>query len=628
MDRNSLIGLFLIGLILMVYSYYSAPPPQDPATNGKTAAESIAPSNGSTSSVNPAVEQPTNEQATNTSGASGLPGGADAAAADTSWTVDSTTALGLFRPFRRGTPQEFVIQNPQIRVTLSSLGGAVSEVELKEYTTYRKTPLLLFKKGDARYNFTYSAGGQTLRTEQLYFSAFAQTDSSLVLRVEPRLGSFIEHRYLLPESGYELKHEVRRVNMSTLLESNNRYTELEWQVRAPSQERDLEEERKIPDIYYRYLNDEPDYLTINKEESEDLPNQVKWISFRQKFFSSSLIAEGHFDNAKISGRPLTDSAHTAEYYASFTMPMENPDDERFAMRFYFGPNHFQKLKALDLGLEKQVPLGWGIFGWVNRFIVIPVFNWLDSFSLSYGLIILILTLIIKVILFPLTYQSYISGAKMKVLKPEIDELKSRFESDPARMQSEQMKLFQRAGVNPLGGCIPLLLQFPILIALFNFFPASIELRQQGFLWADDLSSYDSILDLPFRIPFYGAHVSLFTLLMTASTLLYTHFNNQISGVTGQMKTLGYIMPLMFLPVLNSYSSALSYYYFLANMITFGQQWAVRRFVIDEDAIHRKIQENKNKPVKKSRFQAKLEEMQRTAQQRQSAPRSGNKSKGK
>jgi YidC/Oxa1 family membrane protein insertase len=617
MDRNSLIGLFLIGLILMVYSYYATPPDQVPAQ----------PSQSSRETPPPTSDGDGNRLAPQDPGAAAAAAMADGTThTDTATAVDSTSPTGLFRPFRRGSLQEFTLQNPQMRVTFSNRGGAVSQVELREYTTYRKTPLLLFRKGDARYNFTYTSGGQTLRTEDLYFALASMTDSSVVLRVEPKAGCYLEHRYVLPATGYALRHEVRRVQMAALLESNNRYTELEWSMRSPSQERDPEEERKIPDIYYRYLNDEPDYLTISKDENRDLPNQVKWISFRQKFFCAGLIAEGHFDNAKIWGGPLADSGHVADYHASMTMPMENPDDERFAMRFYFGPNHFQLLRALDLGLEKQVPLGWGIFGWVNRFIVIPVFNWLDSFALSYGLIILILTLIIKLILFPLTYQSYISGAKMKVLKPEIDELKSRFESDPTRMQSEQMKLFQRAGVNPLGGCIPLLLQFPILIALFNFFPASIELRQQPFLWADDLSSYDSILDLPFRIPFYGAHVSLFTLLMTASTLLYTHFNNQISGVTGQMKTLGYIMPLMFLPVLNSYSSALSYYYFLANMITFGQQWAVRRFVIDEDAIHRKIQENKSKPVKKSRFQAKLEEMQRTARQRQTAPQG--KTKGK
>jgi YidC/Oxa1 family membrane protein insertase len=256
---------------------------------------------------------------------------------------------------------------------------------------------------------------------------------------------------------------------------------------------------------------------------------------------------------------------------------------------------------------------------VNRLLVIPVFNWLDTFGWNYGWIILALTLIIKVLLFPLTYKSLVSGAKMKVLKPEIDELKTKFEKDPTRMQSEQMKLFQKAGVNPLGGCLPMLLQLPILIALFNFFPASIELRQQGFLWADDLSTYDSILDLPFTIPFYGAHVSLFTLLMTASTLLYTRLSNQMSGVTGQMKVMGYVMPLMFIPVLNSYSAALSYYYFLANMVSFGQQWLVRRFVINEEALLKQIEENKKKPVKKSSFQQKMEDLAKKARENRKTP---------
>ena len=314
----------------------------------------------------------------------------------------------------------------------------------------------------------------------------------------------------------------------------------------------------------------------------------------------------------------------AEYATDLVLPIKHTASETYGMDFYFGPNHFQTLKTFDLGLEKQVPLGWGIFGWVNRFIVIKTFNWLDSFNLNYGLIIFILTLIFKVILFPLTYKSYLSAAKMKVLKPEIDELKAKYEKEPQKIQAEQMKLFQKAGVNPLGGCFPLLLQFPILIALFNFFPSSIELRQQPFLWADDLSSYDSILDLPFTIPFYGAHVSLFTLLMTVSTIIYTRMNNQITGATGQMKYIGYIMPLVFLPVLNSYSSALSYYYFLANMITFAQQWAVRRFVIDEEAIHRKMQENKKKPVKRSKFQERLESMSKAAQQQQQARAAGKK----
>jgi YidC/Oxa1 family membrane protein insertase len=412
--------------------------------------------------------------------------------------------------------------------------------------------------------------------------------------------------------------------MEQILASNISYTKLHWSMNTPSQEKDIEDQRKVLDIYYKYVNDSPDYLTITKPESEDLKNLVKWVSFKQKFFVTSIIARESFEEGTINGGPLASDTQVAEYATDLVLPIKHTASETYGMDFYFGPNHFQTLKTFDLGLEKQVPLGWGIFGWVNRFIVIKTFNWLDSFNLNYGLIIFILTLIFKVILFPLTYKSYLSAAKMKVLKPEIDELKAKYEKEPQKIQAEQMKLFQKAGVNPLGGCFPLLLQFPILIALFNFFPSSIELRQQPFLWADDLSSYDSILDLPFTIPFYGAHVSLFTLLMTVSTIIYTRMNNQITGATGQMKYIGYIMPLVFLPVLNSYSSALSYYYFLANMITFAQQWAVRRFVIDEEAIHRKMQENKKKPVKRSKFQERLESMSKAAQQQQQARAAGKK----
>jgi YidC/Oxa1 family membrane protein insertase len=412
--------------------------------------------------------------------------------------------------------------------------------------------------------------------------------------------------------------------MEQILASNISYTKLHWSMNTPSQEKDIEDQRKVLDIYYKYVNDSPDYLTITKPESEDLKNLVKWVSFKQKFFVTSIIARESFEEGTINGGPLASETQVAEYATDLVLPIKHTASETYGMDFYFGPNHFQTLKTFDLGLEKQVPLGWGIFGWVNRFIVIKTFNWLDSFNLNYGLIIFILTLIFKVILFPLTYKSYLSAAKMKVLKPEIDELKAKYEKEPQKIQAEQMKLFQKAGVNPLGGCFPLLLQFPILIALFNFFPSSIELRQQPFLWADDLSSYDSILDLPFTIPFYGAHVSLFTLLMTVSTIIYTRMNNQITGATGQMKYIGYIMPLVFLPVLNSYSSALSYYYFLANMITFAQQWAVRRFVIDEEAIHRKMQENKKKPVKRSKFQERLESMSKAAQQQQQARAAGKK----
>ena len=599
MDRNSIIGLFLIGIILVVFNMFFLPDPP---------VKENVPARAQTElSIDSAVSVDTS-----------------AVAGDSLVKAAAAANFGVFAPFANGIEEHITLENELLSVRLNTKGGAVEEVALKEFTNYSKEPLLLFEKGQSRYSYSYSAGGRTVETADLYFSVVSKTDSSLSFRLSLDENRYIQHSYNLRANSYLVGHEVSLVGMEQILASNISYTKLHWSMNTPSQEKDIEDQRKVLDIYYKYVNDSPDYLTITKPESEDLKNLVKWVSFKQKFFVTSIIARESFEEGTINGGPLASETQVAEYATDLVLPIKHTASETYGMDFYFGPNHFQTLKTFDLGLEKQVPLGWGIFGWVNRFIVIKTFNWLDSFNLNYGLIIFILTLIFKVILFPLTYKSYLSAAKMKVLKPEIDELKAKYEKEPQKIQAEQMKLFQKAGVNPLGGCFPLLLQFPILIALFNFFPSSIELRQQPFLWADDLSSYDSILDLPFNIPFYGAHVSLFTLLMTVSTIIYTRMNNQITGATGQMKYIGYIMPLVFLPVLNSYSSALSYYYFLANMITFAQQWAVRRFVIDEEAIHRKMQENKKKPVKRSKFQERLESMSKAAQQQQQARAAGKK----
>lgn len=599
MDRNSIIGLFLIGIILVVFNMFFLPDPP---------VKENVPARAQTElSIDSAVSVDTS-----------------AVAGDSLVKAAAAANFGVFAPFANGIEEHITLENELLSVRLNTKGGAVEEVALKEFTNYSKEPLLLFEKGQSRYSYSYSAGGRTVETADLYFSVVSKTDSSLSFRLSLDENRYIQHSYNLRANSYLVGHEVSLVGMEQILASNISYTKLHWSMNTPSQEKDIEDQRKVLDIYYKYVNDSPDYLTITKPESEDLKNLVKWVSFKQKFFVTSIIARESFEEGTINGGPLASETQVAEYATDLVLPIKHTASETYGMDFYFGPNHFQTLKTFDLGLEKQVPLGWGIFGWVNRFIVIKTFNWLDSFNLNYGLIIFILTLIFKVILFPLTYKSYLSAAKMKVLKPEIDELKAKYEKEPQKIQAEQMKLFQKAGVNPLGGCFPLLLQFPILIALFNFFPSSIELRQQPFLWADDLSSYDSILDLPFTIPFYGAHVSLFTLLMTVSTIIYTRMNNQITGATGQMKYIGYIMPLVFLPVLNSYSSALSYYYFLANMITFAQQWAVRRFVIDEEAIHRKMQENKKKPVKRSKFQERLESISKAAQQQQQARAAGKK----
>jgi YidC/Oxa1 family membrane protein insertase len=544
--------------------------------------------------------------------------------------MDSATLLSPFGQHLQGNPETYTLRNQNLELTFNAKGGALNQAKILGYKTYAGDSLKLFDGNSLKMSYAMITGDKVWNSSQLYFQPVHDADPrSLTLQVDfgpDKSGApqQILHRYRLDSAGYRLNFSVQFVNMEGLI--RNDYTTMEWACIAPAQERDISEERRLMEVYYRFPGEDPDYMSMSSPNEENLNNNLEWISFRQKFFCAVLGAEDHFDRAQIKGEASKQDGQTGMYRAELTLDHRANASKPFAMWMYLGPNHFQTLKAQDCGLEKQIPLGWGIFGWVNRFIVIPVFNWLNSFHWNYGLIILILTLIIKIILFPLTYKSLISGAKMKVLKPEIDQLKEKFEKDPTRMQSEQMKLFQKAGVNPLGGCLPMLMQLPILIALFNFFPASIELRQQAFLWADDLSSYDSIADLPFSIPFYGAHVSLFTLLMTASTLLYTRMSNQMSGVTGQMKVMGYVMPLMFIPVLNSYSAALSYYYFLANMVSFGQQWIVRRFFINEDSLLKQIEENKKKPVKKSSFQQKMEDLARKAREsRDAAPNRKSKS---
>jgi YidC/Oxa1 family membrane protein insertase len=600
LDRNTLTGLFLMGLILVLYSLWfpANNPVQDPAAK-EIVLDSTPQSRDST-------PQTTLQEKSAVQTVSGnVPSGASP--------KDLTTSSSPFAKHFQGRDETYILRNSDLELTFSSKGGALQQAKVLKFRTYNGDSLNLFDGRTLKMSYDLNTGEKVWNSSHLYFRPERTGDPrSLTLQLDLGQNRRIVHKYQLDSAGYRMKLSIQFVNLDSLI--RNDYTTMEWSCTAPAQERDLNEERRLMEVYYRFTGEEPDYMSMSSPNEEELNNNLQWISFRQKFFCAVLGADEHFDLAQIKGKAASQPGQTGQFNAELTLDHKANATKPFGMWMYLGPNHFQTLKAQQCELERQIPLGWGIFGWVNRFIVIPVFNWLDSFNWNYGLIILILTLIIKIILFPLTYKSLISGAKMKVLKPEIDQLKEKYEKDPTRMQSEQMKLFQKAGVNPLGGCLPMLMQLPILIALFNFFPASIELRQQAFLWADDLSSYDSIADLPFTIPFYGSHVSLFTLLMTASTLLYTRLSNQMSGVTGQMKVMGYVMPLMFIPVLNSYSAALSYYYFLANMVSFGQQWIVRRFFINEDALLRQIEENKKKPVRKSSFQQKMEDLARKAKE--------------
>ena len=528
-------------------------------------------------------------------------------------------AFGIFAPSATGSDEDVVIENDLIKLSISPKGGRIVSAILKDYQTTDSLPLNLIDRDSSAFNITFfSEGNRIINTQDLYFQSIDKTENFVAMRMMASNGGYLEYVYQLNAGDYMMDFKVNTVDLDDIIPSNRNDLELKWSVNLPSTEKSIENERMYSTVYFKYLNDEVDYLSETKDDEESLSGKAQWIGLKHQFFSSVLISNNGFE------KPISVKTTTKEGSTQFVKNLEveaslaynHNSKESIPLQFYFGPNHYETLSSYNMDLERMIPLGWGIFRWVNKYAVIPIFNWLDNSITNYGIIILIMTFIIKMALAPFTLKAYKSQAKMKVLKPEIDKINEKHkDKDPMKAQQATMALYKKAGVNPLGGCVPMLLQMPILFALFRFFPASIELRQKSFLWATDLSTYDSVLDLPFEIPFYGDHVSLFTLLMTISTLLYTRMNSQMSGPQmAQMKWMMYLMPIMFLGFFNNYASGLSYYYFLANMVTFGQQFVMRKYFIDETAILAQIESNKKKPVKKSKFQKRLEDMAKKQQE--------------
>ncbi len=605
MDRNSIIGLLLIGLILISFSIWNQP-----------TAEEIAASNQTRDSIEAAEQIKATQKPTVATQTPVLP---EAIPMDSLEGADSLKSAllvnkyGVFAASAEGEAKLYYLENNLMKVAFTNKGGRVHSVELKNYKTYHQQPLVLFESDTTAFGLNFFAQNRDISTNGLFFEPIQDKKGKISFRLRSSGTGYVEYMYTLPDDSYMMDFSINLSGMDQVIASNINYLELDWKQHIYKQEKSIEMERNNSTVYYKFPDDEAEYLSETDNDKDNLTTKVKWVSFKQQYFNTTLIAKTAFEKpTKIETIHYEGQDSLAKYmHASFTIPYSHKPYENFDMTFYFGPNHYQTLKQLDLGMEKLVPLGWGIFGWVNRFLVIPIFNFLNKFDMNYGIIILILTIAIKLLLLPLTYKAYLSTAKMKVLKPEMDEIQAKHKEDPMKGQQELMAMYRKAGVNPLGGCFPMLLQMPILIAMFRFFPASIELRQESFLWADDLSTYDSILNLPFTIPFYGDHVSLFTILMTISTLMYTYLNSQMTAANPQMKWVMYLMPVMFLGIFNNYSAGLSYYYFLANMISFGQQFLFRA-AVDEKAIHAKIQENKKKPQSqtKSKFQQRLEQMAR------------------
>ncbi len=638
MSKNNIIGLVIIVGLLIGYSMWMTPSKEEMAA-AKRKSDSISMIQRA-DSLETAMTAMLKKAAADSASKSNPEAGTN--------TVTDSTAKG-FASVSQNQEKFYTIESDLLKLKISSKGGRVWSAELKNYKTYDSLPLILFKGDSSVFGFEFNTEDlRVLNTANLMFVPVGTNGQDSVrvsgkdslqfaLRVYPgktdsvNPKSYIEYVYTLKGNDYMVGYKVNFVGMKGYIAQNTRDMSILWNTTLLQQEKSLKTEESQSTIHYMDAAGEVSYLSETKNEKERISTPVKWVSFKQQFFSATLIAEDKFESTDIEtiGYPIDNLNRKVKSMSSaLILPFSFETDQSYNMKWYFGPNKYKVLRKYDLNLERQIPLGWSFFlmQWINRFAVIPVFNWLESFNLNYGIIILILTILLKVVLFPIAWKTYISSAKMRILKPEIEEIGLKFpkKDDAMKKQQATMALYKKAGVNPMAGCVPMLLQFPILIALFRFFPASFELRQQSFLWATDLSSYDSIFSWTAQIPllsqFYGNHISLFTLLMTVSTIMYTKMNNDMMGSTQQMpgmKTMMYLMPIMFLGFFNNYSAGLSYYYMLANLFTFGQMFLIRRFV-NEDKLHKRIQENKTKPVKKSSFQKRLEDM--TKQQQQKALR--------
>ena len=528
---------------------------------------------------------------------------------------------GVFAQTAIGENDFITLENNKIELKISLKGGRVYSARLKDYKTFDARPLILFSGDSTVFGFNFFTNdNKAVQTNNLFFKPVSDTKSykvvsqpeSVVLRLFAGDDKYIEYKYTLAPDKYAVDFNVTFKSMEGIIAANQNSLTLDWKMFIPQQEKGRQNEENYSTIKYKYYQDEVVDLKLRQSkeiEKSDITTKLSWIAFQDQFFSSIIITNDFFLNASVnSTRTLASKKYMRYYTSEVGIPFNSGSSNSVNMKLYYGPNSITILRKEGLQLEKIVFLGRNIIGWISRFVIIPIFNWLNHFIKNFGLIILILTIIIKVVLFPLTFKSYQSQAKMQVLKPMVEELGKKFpkKEDAMKKQQATMDLYKRAGVNPMGGCLPMLLQMPILFAMFRFFPVSIELRQAHFLWATDLSTYDSILHLPFMIPMYGDHVSLFTLLMTASTLLTMKMTGSSPGSDQPgMKMMMYMMPIMFMLILNNFSAGLTYYYFLANMLTYAQNMISKRF-INADAVLATLEENKKKPMKKSKWQQRLE----------------------
>ncbi len=528
---------------------------------------------------------------------------------------------GDFAPFATGEREFYTVENNLMKIKFTNLGGRIASVELKNYDTYDSLPVVLFDGDSTIFSLGFFAQNRRIETGKLFFtpseniSTAEVTDDSLVVSFSISLDNdrTMDYVYTIYPDSYVVGFNVRMHNMNKLVPANSGYLTLNWESYITGFEKGRKWETMNSTIAYRYFNDDVEQLNETSDsDDETINSRLQWISFKQHFFNATLISKDGFVNASLKQRKETVNPKYVKLFTSeISLPYDGKSEEDIEMQMFFGPNHFKTLKALDIDLQNIIPLGRSIFRWVNVGIVIPTFNFLGRFIDNFGVIILIMTILIKLVLFPFTYKSYMSTAKMGALKPEMDKLNEKYpkQEDAMKKQQAMMDLYKKAGVNPMGGCLPMLLQMPLLIAMFRFFPASIELRHESFLWVEDLSTYDSVLNLPFSIPFYGDHVSLFCLLMTIVNIIYIKTSGSTQSGGQQMpgmKLMMYMMPVMMLFWFNDYAAALSYYYFISLLITIVQTYIMRRSVNAEELLAKVKAAQLKKTPTKSRFQQRME----------------------
>ena len=607
MDKNTITGLVLIGILLVVFSILSRPS-QEQLEAQQHYYDSIA------------QEQRQAE----------LEAKAQAALANERISRADSTAL--FYQAINGKDSIITIQNNVAALSINTKGGRISSVVLKEYMEQdKKTPLTLFRDEDVSMNFLFYNQRETIQTQDYYFTPVNVTDSTVTMRLAADSASYIDFEYAMHPDNYLVDFDIHATGMDGKLASTNKTVDIEWAQKARQIEKGYVYENRLAELTYKVAGEGSDYLSANGDDEEQVPGRVDWIAFKNQFFSAVMLSEEGFEKTHLTSKmEAQGSGYIKDYAAEMNTAFDPTGQQSTRLFLYLGPNHYKTLTALDKErdekweLNRLVYLGWPIIRWVNKWIIINIFDWLQGWGLSMGVVLLLLTVIVKIVIFPTTWKTYMSSAKMRVLKPKIDEINRKYpkQEDAMKKQQEIMGLYSQYGVSPMGGCLPMLLQFPIIIALFMFIPSAIELRQQSFLWADDLSTYDAIITFPFNIPFMGNHLSLFCLLMTVTNILNAKFmmQQQDTGANPQMammKWMQYLMPIMFLFILNSYPSGLNYYYFLSTLISVVTTIILRR-TTDEAKLLAQLEANKKDPkkMKKSGFAARLEAMQKQAEEAQ------------